>query len=132
MPGDFAFTSTAEFLTAAIGHGKAVIMLRQSLEVDSPFVHLAVHGDGTPAIQFRNSEGDTTNTIDFPVEGPGTWRLKLVRQGTTITAWIAKNGGPLRELGHTIYQIGNPVLVGLGVSSHTQEAESRHEEMRTG
>jgi len=122
MSGNFAVTATAKFLTDGIGHRKAVIMLRQSLDADSPFVHLAIHGDGTPAIQFRNSKGDTTNTVDFPVEGPGTWRMKLVRQGTTITVWIAKNDGPLRELGHTIYQIGNPLLVGLGVSSHTQQA----------
>jgi TolB protein len=122
MSGNFAVTATAKFLTDGIAHRKAVIMLRQSLDTDSPFVHLAIHGDGTPAIQFRNSKGDTTNTIDFPVEGPGTWRLKLVRQGTTISVWIAKNDGLLRELGHTIYQIGNPLLVGLGVSSHTQQA----------
>ena len=122
MSGNFAVTTTAKFLTDGIGHRKAVIMLRQSLDADSPFVHLAIHGDGTPAIQFRNSKGDTTNTVNFLVEGPGTWRLKLVRQSTTITVWIAKNGEPLRELGHTIYQIGNPLLVGLGVSSHTQQA----------
>jgi len=122
MSGNFAVTATAKFLTDGIGHRKAVIMLRQSLDADSPFVHLAIHGDGTPAIQFRNSKGDTTNTVNFLVEGPGTWRLKLVRQGTTITVWIAKNGEPLRELGHTIYQIANPLLVGLGVSSHTQQA----------
>jgi hypothetical protein len=122
MSGNFAVTATAKFLTDGIAHRKAVIMLRQSLETDSPFVHLAIHGDGTPAIQFRNFKGDTTNTVDFPVEGPGTWRLKLVRQGTNITVWIAKDSGSLRELGHTIYQIGNPLLVGLGVSSHTQQA----------
>ncbi len=97
-------------------------MLRKSLDTDSPFVHLAIHGDGMPSVQFRNTKADTTNTVDFPIEGPGTWTLKLVRQGTTITVWIAKDGAPLRELGHTVNQLGSPVLVGLGVSSHTQEA----------
>ena len=101
MSGNFAVTATAKFLTEGIAHRKAVIMLRKSLDTDSPFVHLAIHGDGTPAIQFRNSKADNTNTVDFPVEGPGTWKLKLVRQGTTITVWIAKDGAPLRELGHT-------------------------------
>ena len=56
------------------------------------------------------------------MQGPGTWKLKLVRQGTTITVWIAKDGAPLRELGHTMNQLGSPILVGLGVSSHTQQA----------
>jgi TolB protein len=122
MSGNFAVTATAKFLTDGIGHRKAVIMLRKSLDADSPFVHLAIHGDGTPSVQFRNTKADNTNTVDFPIEGPGTWKLKLVRQGTTITVWIAKDGASLRELGHTVNQLGSPILVGLGVSSHTQEA----------
>ena len=122
MSGNFAVTATAKFLTDGIAHRKAVIMLRKSLDTDSPFVHLAIHGDGTPAVQFRNTKADNTNTVDFPIEGPGTWKLKLVRQGTTITVWIAKDGAPLRELGHTPNQLGSPILVGLGVSSHSQEA----------
>ena len=122
MSGNFAVTATAKFLTDGIAHRKAVIMLRQSLDADSPFVQLAIHGDGTPSVQFRNTKADNTNTVDFPIESPGTWKLKLVRQGTTITVWIARDGEPLRELGHTANQLGSPILAGLGVSSHTQEA----------
>lgn len=122
MSGNFAVTARAKFLTEGIGHRKAVIMLRKGLDTDSPFVQLTIHGDGTPAVQFRNTKADNTNTVDFPMEGPGTWALKLVRQGSTITLWISKDGASLRELGHTANQLGSPVLVGLGVSSHTQEA----------
>jgi hypothetical protein len=122
MSGNFAVTATAKFLTEGIGHRKAAIMLRKSLDTDSAFVHLAIHGDGTPSVQFRNTKADNTNTVDFPIEGAGIWKLKLLRQGTTITVWIAKDGAPLRELGHTLNQLGSPVLLGLGVSSHTQEA----------
>ena len=122
MSGNFAVTATAKFLTEGIGHRKAVIMLRKDLDTDSPFVHLAIHGDGTPSVQFRNTKADNTNTVDFPVEGPGTWKLKLVRQGSTITVWMAKDDAPLRELGHTTNQLGSPILLGLGVSSHTQDA----------
>src|SRR3954468_9450010 len=98
MSGNFAITATAKFLTEGIAHRKAVIMLRRTLDTDSPFVHLAIHGDGTPSVQFRNTKADNTNTVDFPIEGPGTWKLKLVRQGTAITVWIAKDGASLREL----------------------------------
>lgn len=122
ISGNFTVTATTRFLTDGIAHRKAVIMLRKSLDTDSPFFHLAIHGDGTPAVQFRNTKGDNTNTVDFPMEGPGTWKLKLARQGATITVWIAKDGAPLRELGHTLNTLGSPILVGLGVSSHTQEA----------
>jgi hypothetical protein len=122
MSGNFTVTATARFLTDGIGHRKAVIMLRRSLDNDSPFLQLAIHGDGMPAVQFRKAKADNTNTVDFPVEGPGTWKLKLQRQGATVTVWVAKDGAPLRELGHTTNQLGSPVLVGLGVSSHTLEA----------
>src|SRR6266849_3546362 len=122
ISGNFAVTATTTFLTDGIAHRKAVIMLRKSLDTDSPFVHLAIHGDGMPSVQFRNAKADTTNTVDFPVEGPGAWTLKLARAGTSITVWVAKDGARLRELGHTTSQLGSPILVGLGVSSHTLEA----------
>lgn len=122
ISGDVAVTATARFVTDGIAHRKAVIMLRKSLNADSPFVHLAIHGNGLPAVQFRSAKGDTTNTVNLPVEGPGTWTLKLVRQGTTVRVWVARDGAPLRELGHTFNRLGSPVLVGLGVSSHTQGA----------
>ena len=67
MSGNFAVTATAKFLTEGIAHRKAVIMLRKSLDTDSPFVHLAIHGDGTPAVQFRNTKADNTNTAAFPI-----------------------------------------------------------------
>ncbi len=122
ISGNFAVTATTTFLTDGIAHRKAVIMLRKSLDTDSPFVHLAIHGDGMPSVQFRNAKADTTNTVDFPVEGPGAWTLKLARAGTSITVWVAKDGARLRELGHTTSQLGSPILVGLGVSSHTLDA----------
>ena len=88
MSGNFAVTATAKFLTEGIAHRKAVIMLRKSLDTDSPFVQLAIHGDGMPSVQFRNTKADNTNTVDFPIEGPGTWKLKLVRQGSSIGVWV--------------------------------------------
>ena len=124
MSGNFAVTATIQFLTEGIAHRKAVIMLRKTLDADSPFLQLAIHGDGSAAMQMRNTKGDNTNTVDFPVEGPGVWKLKLVRQGATVTFWIARDGSPLRELGHTINPIGSPILLGLGVSSHSREALS--------
>jgi regulation of enolase protein 1 (concanavalin A-like superfamily) len=124
MSGNFTVTATAQFLTEGNEHRKAVIMLRKSLDTDSPFIHLVIHGNGMPGVQFRNTEGGDTNTVDFPIEGPGTFKLKLARQGATITVSIAKDGAAWRELGHTTNELGSPVLVGLGVSSHTQTASN--------
>lgn len=122
VTGDFSFSATAKFLTEGIAHRKGVLMLRKSVDPDSAYLDLALHGDGTPVVQFRNAKGDTTNTVDLVMEGPGVWKLKLVRKGGTVTFWAAKDSAPLRELGHTLTNLGNPVLVGLGVSSHSQTA----------
>jgi regulation of enolase protein 1 (concanavalin A-like superfamily) len=122
MSGNFAVTATTRFVTEGNDHRKAAIMLRQSTDADSPYCDLVIHGNGMPGVQFRNAKGENTNTVDFPIEGPGTFKLKLVRQGATITVFAAKEGAPLRELGHTSSQLGSPVLVGLGVSSHSQTA----------
>jgi hypothetical protein len=97
-------------------------MLRQSLDTDAPFLHLVIHGNGMPSLQFRSKKADNVNTVDLPIEGPGVFRLKLERRGSTITVWLARDGEALRELGTTQNHLGSPILVGLAVASHTQEA----------
>ena len=123
ISGDFAATATAKFLTDGIDHRKAVIMLRQSLDADSPFVHLVIHGNGMPGVQFRNTKGDNTNTVDMPIEGPGTFKLKLVRQGGIDHVLAGKGWRGMRGDG-TERRIswGARCWLGLGVSSHTQTA----------
>jgi TolB protein len=119
MSGNVSVTATMQFLgEGAIPHRKAAIMLRQNLDTDSPYVDVAIHGNGMPAIQWRTTKGDITNGVDFPFDSPGKFKLKLVRQAAGIGVWIGKDGGELKELGHTSVQLGNPILVGLAVCSH--------------
>jgi hypothetical protein len=91
MSGNFTVTATAKFLTEGNEHRKAVVMLRQSLDADSPFVHLVIHGNGMPGVQFRKTTGDNTNTVDLPIEGPGTWTMKLVGLGVASHTQTAYN-----------------------------------------
>ncbi|HEY3838528.1 MAG TPA: hypothetical protein VGL72_18240 [Bryobacteraceae bacterium] len=119
MSGNVSVTATLQFLgEGAVAHRKAGIRLRQNLDTDSPYVDIAIHGNGMPAIQWRTTKGDITNGVDFPFDSPGKFKLKLVRQGAAIGVWIGKDGAELKELGHTSVQLGNPVLVGLAVCSH--------------
>lgn len=122
MPGNLAVTATMQFLGEGAAHRKAGIMLRQTLDTDSPYVDIVIHGNGMPGIQWRNTKGDTTNAVDFPFDGPAKYKLKLVRQGSSITVSIAKDGAELKELGHTQVPLGSPILVGLAVCSHTADA----------
>ena len=122
MSGNFAVTTTMEFLGQGVDHRKAGIMLRHSLDTDAPYVDIVIHGNGMPGIQWRNTKGDITNAVDFPFDGPAKYKLKLVRQGSAIAVSIARDGAGLKELAHTQVQLGNPVLVGLAVCSHKADA----------
>jgi TolB protein len=122
MSGNMAVTATMQFLGEGAAHRKAGIMLRQTLDTDSPYIDVVIHGNGMPGIQWRNTKGDSTNMFDFPFDGPAKFKLKLVRNGGAITVSIAKNGAELQELGHTEVQLGRQVLVGLAVCSHNADA----------
>ena len=122
MSGNMAITATMQFLGEGVAHRKAGIMLRQTLDTDSPYIDIVIHGNGMPGIQWRNTRGDITNAFDFPFDGPAKFKLKLVRQGAAITVFMAKEASELKELGHTQVQLGSPVLVGLAVCSHKADA----------
>jgi len=122
MSGNIAITATMQFLGEGAAHRKAGIMLRQTLDTDSPYIDFVIHGNGMPGIQWRNTKSDITNAFDFPFDGPARFKLKLVRQGAAITVFIAKDAAELKELGHTQVQLGSPVLVGLAVCSHKADA----------
>lgn len=123
MSGNIAVTASMHFLgEGAAPHRKAGIMLRQALDNDSPYIDIVIHGNGMPGVQWRNTKGDITNAFDFPFDGPAKFKLKLLRQGGALTVWAGKDGGELKELGHTQVQLANPMLVGLAVCSHDANA----------
>jgi regulation of enolase protein 1 (concanavalin A-like superfamily) len=122
MSGNFAVTATLQFLGQGADHRKAGIMLRHALEGDSPYVDAVIHGTGMPGIQWRNTKGDITNGVDFPFDGPGKFKIKLVRMAAAVAVSLAKDGGELKEIGHTQVQLGSPVFVGLAVCSHKADA----------
>src|SRR5258708_6997882 len=122
MSGNLAVTATMQFLGEGDAQRKAGIILRKTLDTDSPYIDIVIHGNGMPGIQWRNTKGDITNAMDFPFDGPAKFKLKLVRQGAAIVVSIAKDGADLKELGHTQVQLGSPIMVGLGVCSHNADA----------
>jgi hypothetical protein len=118
MPGNFTVTATLEFLGKGEDHRKAGIMVRQSLDADSPYGDFVIHGSGMPGLQWRGNQGEDTNTFDLPFDGPGKYTMMLVRSGVGITVSLGKNGGELKQVLRTEVTLKNPVLVGLVVCAH--------------
>jgi len=65
MSGNVSVTASMEFLGTGAAHRKAGIMLRQSLDTDSPYVDVVIHGNGMPGVQWRTTKGDITNGSIF-------------------------------------------------------------------
>ncbi len=122
MSGNFAVSVTMQFLGQGEEHRKAGIMLRQSLDTDSPYGDFVIHGNGMPGLQWRSNKGENTNAFDLPFDGPGKFKLKLVRTGVGITVSLAKDGAELKQVARTEVTFRNPILVGLVVCSHKADA----------
>jgi regulation of enolase protein 1 (concanavalin A-like superfamily) len=118
MPGNFTVTATMQFLGQGEEHRKAGIMVRQSLDADSTYGDFLIHGSGMPGLQWRGARGENTNTFDLPFDGPGKFKLRLVRSGVGITVSVARDGAELKEVARTEVTFRNPVLAGLVVCAH--------------
>jgi TolB protein len=122
MTGNFIVTASMRFLGEGAEHRKAGIMVRQSLDTDATYADVVIHGSGMPALQWRSRQGEDTNAFDLPFDGPGVFKIKLVRTGVRIYMYLAKGGADLKEIAHTEVSFRNPVLVGLAVCSHQSDA----------
>jgi len=122
MTGNFSVTTTLKFLGKGGDHRKAGIMVRQSLDTDSAYADVMIHGNGMPGLQWRSRQGEDTNTFDTPFDGPGTFRIKMVRNGVKMYMFIGKDGAEPKEIAHTEVSFQGPVLVGLAVCSHQADA----------
>ena len=122
IAGNFTVTATMQFLGKGAEHRKAGIMVRQSLDTDATYADVVIHGNGMPGLQWRSKQGEDTNGFDIPFDGPGTYKIKLVRTGVKIFMYIGKGGGEPAKIANTEVSFRNPVLVGLAVCSHQADA----------
>jgi TolB protein len=118
--GDVTLTADVQFSGAgAAAHRKAVLMVRQELEPDSPYADVALHGDGLTSLQFRSTTGAITQEIRSPVTAPT--RIRIERRGEQFTIYAGKPGEELKSTGTAIVALKDPVYVGLGVCSHNAD-----------
>lgn len=122
MTGNFTVAATMRFAGQGAEHRKAGIMVRQSLDPDATYADVVIHGNGMPGLQWRSKQGEETNNFDLPFDGPGTFKMKLVRTGVRIYMYITRDGAEPKEIAHTEVSFRNPVLVGLAVCSHQSDA----------
>lgn len=112
-------------ITAEIGwpstngnpHKKACLVIRESLEPDSAYADVAVHGNGLISLQYREVQGGPTREIQSNIAAPA--RVGLEKRGdyVFITSGLADErlhaaGGSFR------IRLKDPFYVGLAVCAH--------------
>jgi TolB protein len=101
-------------------HRKAVLMLRQSLEPDSPYADIALHGNGLTSLQYRDEKGATTHEVQANVSAPR--RLRIVKRGEYVYMFVSGNNGELVFSGaSTRVRLQGSFYVGIGVCSHERD-----------
>ena len=121
VSGDVNLAATIEFIGKGVNeHRKAVLMIRQSLESDSPYADVAVHGSGLTSLQYRDAKSETTHEIQSSVSGPKTVRIE--KHGDYVFMSIAGEGEELHMAGgSTRVPLEGTFYIGIGVCSHDKD-----------
>jgi WD40 repeat protein len=118
VSGDVSLAADIRWVgTGGNAHRKACLIIRQSLDADSPYVDAVIHGDGLTSIQCREEPGDITHEVQANISAPG--RIRLEKQGDYVFMSVAREGEALHTTGGSFrFKLHEPFYVGLGVCAH--------------
>src|SRR6267142_1956207 len=119
--GDVTLTADISFIGKGVNeHRKAVLMVRQSLDADSAYADVALHGSGLTSLQYRVEKGAATHEIEANVSAPK--RLRIVKRGAYFSMWLTDESGEFKPAGgSTRIALKEPFYVGIGVCSHDKD-----------
>jgi len=120
VTGDFDYKLRVNSLTQADTWTKAGLMARAALATNSAFAAtLATPSAAGAYFSTRSSAvAVANNTGTFPVNYPNTW-LRLKRAGDVFTGYASTDGNTWIQLGSLSIALGNPISVGMAVTSRT-------------
>lgn len=118
MSGDISFSADMEWIGEGVHpHRKACFFIRESLEPNSPYVDIALHGDGLTSLQFREEKGGLTSQIETLLKSPK--RVRIEKKGDHFYMFAADENGEFRFPGGSYWlKIKEPFYAGFGVCSH--------------
>jgi Tol biopolymer transport system component len=117
LKGDFILQARVELLGAGVDpHRKLGFIVRSTLDADSPYADVAVHGDGLTSLQYRRTKGAITEQIQSSLKAPDL--IQLEKRGNTYTLSAARFGDPFTTSELADLPLGDEVYVGLFLCSH--------------
>jgi len=122
ISGDVELTADISFVsTTGNEHKKTVLMLRQSLDSDSPYADVALHASGLTSLQFRDNKGAITQEVQSNISAPA--RLRITLRGDYVYMSLAGVGAEPQYSGASIRMpLTGEFYAGIGVCAHDQDA----------
>ena len=116
MSGDVTLSADISILgEAGDPHRKAVLMIRQTLDPDSAYADVALHGNGLTSLQVREENGDATHEIESNITAPR--RVSIIKQGDIFRIVVDGQmaGGSMRA------NVTGTYYMGIGVCAHKKD-----------
>ena len=122
VSGDISISADITFPSATGDpHKKAALVIRQSLDADSAYADVAVHGDGLTSLQTRDAKGAATHEIQSNVARPA--RVRITKDGDNFYIFVGAVGEDLRFAGGAMrVPLTGPFYIGLAVCAHNTDA----------
>lgn len=121
LSGDVALTADVRFpKPGGNPHRKAVLMIRQSLDADSAYADVALHGNGLTSLQFRGEKGAVTHELQANLSAPQ--RLRIEKHGDYFSMWLGDSPGEPQFAGGSVrVALKGTFYMGIGVCSHDKD-----------
>ncbi len=121
MKGDASIGARIRFMGKSTQpHRKAGVMFRQSLEPDSAYADVVVHGDGLTSLQYRAESGGATRQIQCAQEAPTAVRLE--KRGEYLQVFAANEDGAFLATGCMVkVPLRGTFHAGLAVCAHDHQ-----------
>ena len=140
--GDLSLAATIAFPDAGgYGDRKAVLIVRQTLEDDSPELLAGLHGAGSIQLARRPEAGARIRDMEYVIGSRGDLpggaspddlvaakptRLGLEKQGDDFQLYVSVAGEPLHPFGPPMHlHLDGPFYAGIGFCSHIPDKTDR-------
>jgi TolB protein len=125
IKGDFLIQARVKFEgTGTDPHRKIGVIIRSTLDDNSPYADVAVHGDGLTSLQYRKTKGAATEQIEASITHADV--VQLERRGNTYIMSVAKHGAEFVSE-EVDLELGEEIYAGLFVCSHRDDVIEKAE-----
>jgi len=125
VSGDVTLMADISFIGKGVNeHRKAVLMVRQTLDADSVYADVALHGSGLTSLQYREEQGAATHEIQANVTAPK--RVRIEKRSAYFAVSLAGADDAFHLAGgSTRIALKEPFYVGIGVCSHDKDVAEK-------